>query len=157
IAVQQQPRRGDNVEGTRRASRRGRRGRKTLQRVTHEAGVSTPGPMQPRLWLVCRLHAAARNSPSRNERPEARPKARASVYRATATLLKIPLRLVPMDPMTVTTTIAISPAISAYSIAVTPDSSLNSLTGGERNKVLLGVRTMSSSATLDYAASAIER
>src|SRR5262249_26054185 len=73
-------------------------------------------------------------SDSRNSRRptldlEPRPPAQigADRYRLAATLLKVPLRLVPTVPMIVTAAKAISAAISPYSIAVTPDSSLISL------------------------------
>src|SRR5262249_45791824 len=45
-------------------------------------------------------------------------------YRLAATLLKVPLKLVPTVPMMVMAATAISAAISPYSIAVTPLSSL---------------------------------
>ena len=52
------------------------------------------------------------------------------VYRLAATLLNVPLRLVPTVPMMVMAATAISAAINPYSIAVTP---LSSLTRQERN------------------------
>jgi hypothetical protein len=46
-------------------------------------------------------------------------------YRLEATVLKVPLKLVPTVPMMATAATAISEAISPYSIAVTPLSSLS--------------------------------
>jgi len=62
-----------------------------------------------------------------------------TTYRAAATLLKVVLRLVPTDPMMAMATTTIIAAISAYSIAVTPDSSLISFVNSVRNWILLSL------------------
>ena len=63
--------------------------------------------------------------------------------RPAAAWLKVPLRLVPRVPMMVKAATAISAAISPYSIAVTPDSSLIIFLKKRGHQVLLDVQSRS--------------
>src|SRR5437588_2704199 len=56
-----------------------------------------------------------------------------------AMVLKVVLRLVPTRVKAAIAATAINAAIKAYSIAVTPDSSLTKLTRNLRNGILLGL------------------
>jgi hypothetical protein len=75
------------------------------------------------------------SAPSRGRATRFRP----AFYRQLATLLKVLLRLVPTAVKAAIAATAINAAINAYSIAVTPDSSLISFIR-VRNRILLGLK-----------------
>jgi hypothetical protein len=60
-------------------------------------------------------------------------------YSLLAMVVKVLLRLVPTKVNAVIAATAINAAINAYSIAVTPDSSLTSFMISVRNRILLGL------------------